>query len=220
VLLRELATRFGLPINTKQCKSDLYTIALASSQNTFDDDTAKQLSNDEEEDEEEDGDEDEEDDVAKDDTLYNHIHYNKYFDVIQYGGLLHETTNPLLMLRLLFNMLKPGGVLFVETNSILKSGKNVALVGQWNDGGDDGGSSSSSSSHRGTLPEPLLLRRWMLDIGFVDVSTTSSLLGRMIGPLPKDVHGQRLVGVGRKLRKEAVPLKNKQFTNSWPKHVC
>ena len=113
------------------------------------------------------------------------MYFNKVILEPKWKSWIIETTNPLLMLRMLHNMLKPGGVLFIETSSITTNTKEFGLYGKWNEG----------SGGEGMLPEPGLLKRWMSTVGFEDVSSTSSSLGigRIHGLLQKGVHNDAIV---------------------------
>ncbi len=102
------------------------------------------------------------------------------FDYAYCSGVIYHVTDPMLLLRILFAYLKPGGDIFIETKGIIGEG--------------------SICSYSGTLekgwnwyaPNELALGRWLVDAGF-DVQTVrvhrrdnGRLLacGRKTGTLP------------------------------------
>jgi 2-polyprenyl-3-methyl-5-hydroxy-6-metoxy-1,4-benzoquinol methylase len=51
-------------------------------------------------------------------SLYNlPDEYINKFDIVHYAGVLYHVSDPLLSLRLLYNVLKPGGIILIETNA-------------------------------------------------------------------------------------------------------
>ena len=126
--------------------------------------------------------------------------YYQRFDLVT-ARLL--TVN-ILTLRILYNFLKPGGVLLLDTSSIARTDDEFDMFARW---GNDG-----------LLPEPKLLQEWMKAVRFEQVSTTSSTVGRGNGPLEKDAR-EHVVAMGRKVKYQIVPS-TYQYTKGWPKGVC
>ena len=114
--------------------------------------------------------------------------YQQHFDVV----ISRLPTAPsILSLRILYNFIKPGGVLLFESSSISES--SVQEVNNGN-----------------ILPEPDVLVEWMKTAGFEQVSATSSL-GK-----PGARH-DNVVVVGRKKTYQAM---EKKYRKGWSKEIC
>ena len=114
--------------------------------------------------------------------------YQQHFDVV----ISRLPTAPsILSLRILYNFIKPGGVLLFESSSISESSVQEVNIGN-------------------ILPEPDVLVEWMKTAGFEQVSATSSL-GK-----PGARH-DNVVVVGRKKTYQAM---EKKYRKGWSKEIC
>ncbi len=92
------------------------------------------------------------------------------FDIVYFPGVIYHLSDPLLALRILFNSLKPGGFILVESAGINLEEPFCRFEG-------------SLISHSGTrerinrggwnwfLPSPSALSRMMIEAGFTDIQT-------------------------------------------------
>ena len=120
------------------------------------------------------------------------------FDVVFFFGVLYHVSDPLLALRVLHNVLKPGGILVVETEGLWNtvdqgSAYRLEYQGHRNDG------------NNWFSPSPRALQQMMQDMGFEAVSTSSARiipygsLGRMVAagrrsPVKSGARGAELKG--------------------------
>ncbi len=91
--------------------------------------------------------------------------WKQKFDYIYCSGVIYHVTDPLLLLRILFAYLKPGGTLFIET----KMGRNVPGMK-----GDESWCLYSGTLEKGwnwISPSREALGRWMVDVGFPAADT-------------------------------------------------
>jgi SAM-dependent methyltransferase len=114
--------------------------------------------------------------------------FNNKFDVVHYSGVLYHVSDPLLSLRLLYNVLKPGGIILIETNAcclnlckffFFKSLNLIFLIVNSLEPGRLAPyiTYEGSTYRRGNNwfnPSPLALRNMMLDMGFENVQVTLS----------------------------------------------
>nr|CRH04911.1 protein of unknown function [Candidatus Magnetococcus massalia] len=92
------------------------------------------------------------------------------YDYIHYAGVIYHVTDPVLSLRLLFNALKDGGKLFVETFGMQTAEKSpmarIESTPMWQEG-MDGARSRGGWNH--FVPNPQGLTSWMETAGFTGV---------------------------------------------------
>jgi SAM-dependent methyltransferase len=85
------------------------------------------------------------------------------YDFVLYPGVLYHVTDPVLSLRILFNALKPGGVILVETYATTEGqGKMAAYEG------------SHGPGNNFFLPNPGMMYTMLREVGFTDVQVTRS----------------------------------------------
>ena len=93
------------------------------------------------------------------------------FDYILYSGVIYHVTDPVLSLRILFNALKDGGQIFVETFGYLSDSKYpLAIVespGMTRQKGKDGELKRSGWNYY--IPNELGLKLWMETVGLENI---------------------------------------------------
>lgn len=102
-------------------------------------------------------------------SLYD-VNYQDTFDYIIYSGVIYHVTDPVLSLRILFNALKDGGEVFVETMGVKSNNENpLALV----EGPAVVRGGSKEELNRGGwnyfLPSSSALKLWIETVGFENV---------------------------------------------------
>lgn len=100
----------------------------------------------------------------------NHEEFHDQFDVVYFPGVIYHLSDPLLGLRILFNSMKPGGIILVESAGINTEEPYCRFDG-------------SLVPHSGTkaklnragwnwfMPSPSALHRMMMEAGFEDIQT-------------------------------------------------
>ncbi len=99
------------------------------------------------------------------------------FDIILYSGVLYHVTDPVLSLRLCFNMLRDSGRCLVETMSLDSEDCVLAYQGPtWHHKGTQ--RPGSRGGWNWLIPSPAAIHTMMTDVGFVDVEGTDVENGR------------------------------------------
>jgi len=102
-------------------------------------------------------------------SLYE-IDFQDSFDYVIYSGVIYHVTDPILSLRILYNALKDGGDIFVETFGIWAGGEmqSVCLV---ESGPMEGNAESlNRTGWNNFIPSSEALKSWMISVGFKDVN--------------------------------------------------
>ena len=98
-----------------------------------------------------------------DETFYDR------FDIVHFPGVLYHLSDPLIALRILFNSLKPGGIILVETAGIDDEEPICRFEGsRIHLGGTKEG--LDRTGWNWFLPSPSALERMMQEAGFEEVS--------------------------------------------------
>jgi SAM-dependent methyltransferase len=107
-------------------------------------------------------------------SLYD-LDIHDTFDYIFYSGVIYHVSDPVLSLRILFNALKDGGRIFVETYGIPPAGQNAPVTlflgSQFFKSG-----TKENLNRRGWnyyVPTPLVLKLWIDSAGFEAVKVTN-----------------------------------------------
>jgi len=107
-------------------------------------------------------------------SLYD-LDIHDTFDLIFYSGVIYHVSDPVLSLRILFNALKDGGQIFVETYGIPPAGQNtpvtIFLGPQFFKSG-----TKENLDRRGWnyfVPTPLALKLWIASVGFEEIKVTN-----------------------------------------------
>lgn len=88
-------------------------------------------------------------------SLYNDsAEWAGMFDYVYCSGVIYHVTDPLLLLRILFAYLKPGGTVFLETKAVKGTGSICSYSGTMEKGWN------------WYAPNEIALGRWMVDAGF------------------------------------------------------
>ena len=116
----------------------------------------------------------------------NRAEFHDQFDIIYFPGVIYHLSDPLLALRILFNALKPGGFMLVESAGI-NSPEPMCRF----DGSLIHNSGQRERMNRGGwnwfMPSPSALQRMMREAGFDEIQT-----------LWHD-HSERVYGYGKKV---------------------
>ena len=93
------------------------------------------------------------------------------FDVVYCSGVLYHVTDPLLLLRICFCYLRPGGRLIIETKADAESRDSVCHY-----------SGTAIKGWNFFAPSELALARWFLDVGFAagDIQVHTRSMGRFL----------------------------------------
>ena len=82
------------------------------------------------------------------------------FDYVSFPGVLYHLTDPIIALRIIYNSLKNGGKMFLETMTARDSAHDAKIL-QYH--------GPSEPGWNWFAPTPATLRQMMLDVGFEDV---------------------------------------------------
>ena len=104
------------------------------------------------------------------------------FDIVYFPGVLYHLSDPLLGLRILFNVLKVGGEILIESEGIERQEPFCRFDGMVIH-------KTGSKENKWFIPSPSALHKMMREAGFDDIET---LLYR------SEKRGKRLYGYGRK----------------------
>lgn len=100
----------------------------------------------------------------------NAAEFHERFDIVFFPGVLYHLSDPVLALRILFNTLRPGGVILLESAGI-PSARSLCRF----DGSRLFHSGSREALNRGGwnwfLPSPRALQRMMDEAGFAQINT-------------------------------------------------
>lgn len=93
------------------------------------------------------------------------------YDYVIYSGVIYHVTDPVLSLRILFNSLRDGGKLFVETFGLSTGDKKVPLVLAEGPSIHRGGNKDNMSREGWNyfVPSPVALYLWIETVGFEDI---------------------------------------------------
>ena len=105
-------------------------------------------------------------------SLYECIlpEFQDSFDFVLFAGVLYHVSDPIIALRILFNCLKDGGKILLETAAI---NSNETILSYQGPTIVFGGSKKdlSRSGWNWFVPSPITLRKMMSDVGFVNIKT-------------------------------------------------
>lgn len=113
------------------------------------------------------------------------------FDIVYFPGVIYHLSDPLVALRILFNSLKVGGKIFVESAGIKRNGSLCRFDGSliYHTGTKD---RKNRGGWNWFMPSPEALYRMMREAGFEDIETTWH-------------YGtNRVYGFGKKVSQEAI----------------
>lgn len=102
--------------------------------------------------------------------MYNKFFNNEYFDLIWCTGVLYHNPEQLRMIRILFDLLKPGGVLVIESATVpeinLRNKNVVKIIYPFNEKYKKKYHISKNITH---LPSSKAIWSWLKMIGFNDI---------------------------------------------------
>ena len=107
-------------------------------------------------------------------SVYDFEHHDEY-DYILYSGVIYHVTDPVLSLRILFNALKDGGKIFVETFGY-KTSSNLPLSiieSPGNTRKDEAPGEMKRSGWNYYVPNEAGLKLWMETVGFENITVGS-----------------------------------------------
>jgi tRNA (mo5U34)-methyltransferase len=104
------------------------------------------------------------------------------FDIVYFPGVIYHLSDPLLALRILFNSLKLGGFILVESAGIDTEEPFCRFDGSLMDQSGTNERRNRSGGWNWFLPSPSALYRMMREAGFDDIETRwHNGLGRLYG---------------------------------------
>jgi 2-polyprenyl-3-methyl-5-hydroxy-6-metoxy-1,4-benzoquinol methylase len=115
------------------------------------------------------------------------------FDIVFLLGVIYHVSDPIVALRRLFHVLKPGGMLCIETMAIPGDGSERSICEY-----------EGPSRRRGLfgwnwfVPSPQALACWMEDAGFDNVRVGNGLTGFSVTGEGDPLGPNRCLGIGRK----------------------
>ena len=101
------------------------------------------------------------------------IDYKKYleqFDVIYFPGVIYHLSDPVVALRILYNMCKEGGIILVETEGLNSSESYCEFTGSLEHTSGDR-EKLNRTGWNWFLPTPSAMTRMLLEAGFDDPKT-------------------------------------------------
>ncbi|MHC4759651.1 MAG: class I SAM-dependent methyltransferase, partial [Planctomycetota bacterium] len=103
-------------------------------------------------------------------SLYD-LQIQDTFDYILYSGVIYHVSDPILSLRILFNALKDGGNIFVETYGIPSAGQNAPVTLYLGPQCFKSGSKDDLTRKGWNyfVPTPFALKLWIASVGFENI---------------------------------------------------
>jgi 2-polyprenyl-3-methyl-5-hydroxy-6-metoxy-1,4-benzoquinol methylase len=103
-------------------------------------------------------------------SLYD-VEIQDKFDYILYSGVIYHVSDPVLSLRILFNALKDGGNIFVETYGIPSASQNAPVTLYLGPQCFKSGSKDDLTRKGWNyfVPSPFALKLWIASAGFEDI---------------------------------------------------
>jgi tRNA (mo5U34)-methyltransferase len=134
-------------------------------------------------------------------NVYN-LETDKKYDVAYFPGVIYHLSDPILALRRVFNSLKDGGEIYIESmglnndNSICKFSGNAR--------GESDRDLTDKKGWNWFIPSSLCLKNWLIEAGFREVDCFFSDASKQLG------HGRRVYGYGK--RKKYVDITRAGFS--------
>lgn len=97
--------------------------------------------------------------------------WNNRFDTVCFFGVVYHLSDPIVGLRRLYNIMKPGGTLLLETMAIDTDRQVFEYEGP--------GKRNGQFGWNWFVPSPTALRQMLIDTGFKDVQVGNGLDGRV-----------------------------------------
>lgn len=115
------------------------------------------------------------------------------FDFVLFAGVLYHLTDPILALRIIFDCLKDGGYVLIETAAIDSNKQILSYEGPT----IFGGGSKKDLSRGGWnwfYPSTTTLSQMMADVGFTDIQVSKVIKGRALAVGKRDTHVDMMRG--------------------------
>ena len=112
------------------------------------------------------------------------------YDIVYVPGVIYHLSDPVLALRKMFNALKDGGVILIESEGVIGHQPVCAFAG--NRATAASATSGSQCGWNWFIPTAACLEEWMMAAGFENVECVNSAVG------------SRIIGIGT--RKQFVPM--------------
>ncbi len=122
------------------------------------------------------------DDVTCNGTNLYDLETDNPYDIAYFPGVIYHLSDPVLSLRRLFNSVKDGGEIFVESMG-LDSGQPVARYDGnrlFHDASKDDAKNLNRGGWNWFVPSPPCLARWMEEAGFEDVDCFYSKISNRV----------------------------------------
>jgi 2-polyprenyl-3-methyl-5-hydroxy-6-metoxy-1,4-benzoquinol methylase len=112
--------------------------------------------------------------------------YQDAFDIVLFAGVLYHLSDPVLGMRLIFNAVRPGGTVLLETSTARSQERILVYAGknEW--------AGKNVSGTNWFIPSPLVVTEMMDEVGFTNIHTA-------VRTRPSKRH-DRMVAIGTKVK--------------------
>jgi len=114
--------------------------------------------------------------VVENKSLYECVDIYNIFDYVLFAGVLYHLTDPILGLRIIFNSLKDGGIVLIETAAIDSKEQILEYRG------------SEKSGWNWFFPSAPAVSQMLADVGFKDINISKIESGRLFATGQKKHH--------------------------------